>query len=179
MAIMGRPRKYKSESALRKAVENYFNSISRTVQPADSMGMPMVNDDGEPIMVRQFVKSPSLASMCVFLGIDKQTWQNYSDKEMHPEFTEVTAQAKQIIEAYLSEEILRADRRDVKGIMFTLTNNYGWKNKSEVEVGEETRKVAERTAPQLGLSEKIAAIAAAQASLAATQEHGDDAGDGD
>ena len=44
-------------------------------------------------MVRQFVKSPSLASMCVFLGIDKQTWQNYSDKEMHPEFTEVTAQA--------------------------------------------------------------------------------------
>lgn len=178
MAILGRPRKYTSKKALREAVEDYFNSISRTVQLADHKGEPMHNDNGDPMLVRKFVKAPSLVSLCVHIGITKQTWQNYSDPEKHPEFEEVTAQAKQIIEAYLSEELTDADRRNVNGIMFTLTNNYGWKNKSEVEVGEETRKVAERTAPQIGLSEKIAAIAAAQAALAA-QEHGGATGDGD
>ena len=178
MAIMGAPRKYKTAAALRKAVASYFNSISRTVTPANPDGTPMLNDDGEPIKIRRFVKPPSLASMCVHLGIVNQTWQNYSDHDLHPEFAEVTAQAKQMIEAYLSEEVTDADRRNVNGIMFTLTNNYGWKNKSEVEVGEETRKVAERAVPQLGLSEKIAAIAAAQAAIA-SQENDGNVGDGD
>lgn len=173
MAKVGRPMVYKSAKALKDAVERYFNSISRTATVTDPMGEPLLNDNGEELQTIRYVRPPALSSLCLALGIDKKTWINYGDPDLHPDFAPIVSWARGFMEAYLEEELNTRDK--VSGIIFNLTNNYGWRQKNEVELGEETRKVA---SPTLSLSEKLAAISAAQAALAA-QDNGEDAGDDD
>ena len=167
----GRPKKYTKKS-LREAVDRYFRSISRTIPARDLTGAVIRNDDGEEIMVVQFVIPPSISSLCLFLGIDRSTWQNYADQELHPEFCGVTADARARIEAYLEEQLLTREK-GLQGIIFNLQNNYGWKQKQEVELGKETRRTME--AENMKISEKMEYIAAAHAArMEITDEDGEE-----
>ena len=83
----GRPKKYTKKS-LKEAVERYFRSISRTIPAKDLAGHVIRNDDGEDIMVTEYVVPPSISGLCLYLGIDRSTWQNYADAALHPELTE-------------------------------------------------------------------------------------------
>ena len=80
----GRPKKY-TKKGLREVIERYFRSISRTIPARDDTGGIIRNDDGEEIKVVQFVVPPSVTGMCLYLGIDRSTWQNYADAALHPE----------------------------------------------------------------------------------------------
>ena len=80
----GRPKKY-TKKGLREAIERYFRSISRTIPARDDTGGIIRNDDDEEIKVVQFVVPPSVTGMCLYLGIDRSTWQNYADAALHPE----------------------------------------------------------------------------------------------
>lgn len=168
----GRPKKYTKKS-LREAVDRYFRSISRTIPARDLTGAVVKNDDGEDIMVVQFVVPPSISSMCLYLGIDRSTWQNYADPELHPEMKSVTADARARIEAYLEEQLLTRDK-GLQGIIFNLQNNYGWKQKQEVELGKETRRTM--ATEGMSIKEKLAFISAEQAARAAAiaDEDGED-----
>ena len=97
------------------------------------------NDDGEEIKVVQFVVPPSVTGMCLYLGIDRSTWQNYADAALHPELAGICQGARTRIEAYLEQELLTREK-GVQGIIFNLQNNYGWKQKQEVELGKDTRE---------------------------------------
>lgn len=166
---LGRPKKYKSAKALREAVEAYFGSISRTAPALDPDGEPICNDEGEVIWVTEYIVPPSVSGLCLRLQIDRSTWQNYCDHELHPEFAEVTAMTRQRIEAYLEEELLTR-QKGVQGIIFNLQNNYGWKQKVEAELGRETRKAV--SSGGMTMEEKLAVIALAQA-RAAGEETGE------
>lgn len=170
----GRPKKYTKKS-LREAVDRYFRSISRTIPARDLTGAVVKNDDGEDIMVVQFVVPPSISSMCLYLGIDRSTWQNYADPELHPEFRSVTADARARIEAYLEEQLLTREK-GLQGIIFNLQNNYGWKQKQEVELGKETRRTM--ATEGMSIKEKLAFISAEQAARAAALA-GEDGEDGE
>ena len=115
----GRPKKYKSKKALADAIEGYFRSISRTIELKDLAGATIYNDDGEAIHKLQFVVPPSISALCIHLGIDRSTWQNYCDGELHPEFREVTALTRGRIEAWLEEQLLTREK-GVQGIIFNL-----------------------------------------------------------
>ena len=130
----GRPRKYKTKKALETAIDGYFNSISRTV-PVICGREQAENDDGEPMYQTQYLRPPTISGMCLYLGIERSTWQNYCDRKLHPEFAEITAMARGRIEAYLEEELVTRDK--VQGIMFNLQNNYGWRNKPDREREDE------------------------------------------
>ena len=106
----GRPKKYKSKKALADAIESYFRSISRTIELQDLTGATIYNDDGEAIHKLQFVVPPSISALCIHLGIDRSTWQNYCDGELHPEFREVTALTRGRIEAWLEEQLLTREK---------------------------------------------------------------------
>ena len=134
----GRPKKYTKKS-LREAIEGYFRSISRTVPVRDDAGTIIRNDDGEDIRVVQFVVPPSITGLCLHLGIDRSTWQNYADADKHPELTGICQGARTHIEAYLEQELLTREK-SVQGIIFNLQNNYGWKQRQEVELGRDTRE---------------------------------------
>ena len=134
----GRPKKY-TKKGLREAIERYFRSISRTIPARDDTGGIIRNDDDEEIKVVQFVVPPSVTGMCLYLGIDRSTWQNYADAALHPELAGICQGARTRIEAYLEQELLTREK-GVQGIIFNLQNNYGWKQKQEVELGKDTRE---------------------------------------
>lgn len=172
---VGRPKKYKTKKALADAIERYFRSISRTIQAQEALtGTIIYNDDGEAIMLTQYIRPPSVTGLCLHLGIDRSTWQNYCDETLHPEFTEVTGMTRSRIEAWLEEQLLIREK-GVQGIIFNLQNNYGWKQKQEVELGEKTRKSA--AAQGMSVYDKMAVIAAAQASAGAVPEYIDEDGE--
>lgn len=154
----GRPKKY-TKKGLGKAVEGYFASISRKVRVLDEDGEAVYNDVGESIWVTEYISPPTVSGLCLYLGIDRSTWQNYADRELHPEFQEITAYAKMRMEAYLEEQLLTREK-NVQGLIFNLQNNYGWREKREVELGSEARKAAGAgaQAQSMSIAEKVALL---------------------
>lgn len=148
----GRPKKY-TKKGLEKAVEEYFSSISRDA-------------DGE-VWAAEYKRPPTVSGLCLYLGIDRSTWQNYADRELHPEFQEITAYAKMRMEAYLEEQLLTREK-NVQGLIFNLQNNYGWREKREVELGGESRKAvsAGAQAQSMSIAEKVALLAEQREALA-------------
>lgn len=150
---MGRPKKY-TDKSFEEAVERYFASISTTVPARDGNGNVLRSDGGEPISVRVYAVPPTISGLCLSLGIDRSTWQNYGNREEEPNKARVVMAARARMEAYLEEQLLTREK-SVQGIIFNLQNNYGWKNKVEMEIGEETRKSG---IGSMSLEEKMAAI---------------------
>lgn len=142
---MGAPRKYTAKR-LREAVEQYFDSITREkvvteLKPTgekDKMGheiyeaVPVVNKLGNPVIVTEYLVPPSVGDLSEFLGIHRSTWDNYCDKEKHPEFFDTTTRAMGRMHAYLEREMLTRPGKDIKGVQFNLENNFGYKERLEV-----------------------------------------------
>lgn len=166
--VAGRRKKYTKKS-LKLEIDRYFGSISRVVQATEMVDsgkrddrnraimkpVPIKNDEGDPIMVTEYIVPPSVSGLCLYLGIDRSTWQNY-----RTDFPEVTEEARARIEVYLEGELLTREK-SVQGIIFNLQNNYGWRQKQEVELGEKTREVA--VCSSMTPKEKLALIMAAKA----------------
>lgn len=155
----GRPRKMTARE-FRAAVEKYFRSIT-----VGEVNEDIIMMDGEPLTRIVYVVPPTISGLCLELGIDRRTWANYADplknggtEEKPSGYARVCADVKLRIEAYLEEQLLTREK-SLQGIIFNLSNNYGWSEKHEhrqhVELGEETRKVVERN---LTLDEKFALI---------------------
>ena len=161
----GRPKKY-TKKGLEKAVEGYFASISRKVRVLDEDGEAVCNDAGESIWVTEYVRPPAVSGLCLYLGIDRSTWRNYADRALHPEFQEITAYARMRMEAYLEEQLLTREK-NVQGLIFNLQNNYGWREKREVELGGETRQTVADSAQArtLSIAEKMAVLREASKAL--------------
>lgn len=150
---MARPPKFNKKDDLRKAVDAYFDSISRHRFLTEADGEEIRNDAGDAVVVIEWLVPPSETSLCMKLGITKKTWCNYAHND---KLKAVVEYAKARIEEYLEQQLMT--RKNVRGIIFNLQNNYGWREKTEVEVGEQTRK---QMTPAMTLDEKLAAIAAA------------------
>ena len=150
--MAGREKKYTAKR-LEAEVEKYFASISRTAPVTelvptgelDEHGhkifelQPVMNDLNEIMLRKEFIIPPTVSGLCEYLGIHRATWNRYCDPELHPEFCDTTTRARGRMRAYLEEQLLT--RKDVRGIIFDLQNNYGYTEKREVELGRETQKV--------------------------------------
>ena len=123
-AAMGRNKKYTSAAALGKAVEGYFESISYRTR------MKVETEDGaRELRVTEWAGRPSVAGLCLHLGISKETWNQY-DKD--PRLRRVTGEARLRMEEYWTG---RLDGKGAHGARFVLTNNFGssgWKEKVDV-----------------------------------------------
>lgn len=169
MTTLGRPRKY-TERTLRKAVEAYFRGITRTITIREQVNTgekdgwghwvyelrDVCNDAGEPVRVRQFVVPPTVGGLCEALGIHRSTWADYCDGEKYPEFRELTAWAREVIQHYLESELLGRDGKNLKGVIFSLQNNFGYSEKREVELG--TRAARAAAAAAVPMEEKRAML---------------------
>lgn len=150
---MARPKKY-TKKGLETAVEGYFASIS-----------------GGEAWEAEYKRPPTVSGLCLYLGIDRSTWQNYADPKLHPEFQEITAYAKTRMEAFLEEQLLTREK-NVQGLIFNLQNNYGWREKREVELGGEARKAVSAgvEAQSLSIAEKVALLAEQREALAEAEQ---------
>lgn len=144
---MGRPRKY-TPKKLREKVNEYFDSITRIVEVTeqvptgnlDSKGhmifetRPVLNRLGLPAQVEEYIIPPTVGGLCEFLGINRSTWAEYCNTDKHPEFSNTTTRTRGRMRAYLELQLLTRSGKDVKGIIFDLQNNYGYKEKLEIGV---------------------------------------------
>ena len=179
----GKPRIYKTPEDFRKAVEMYFESITREKKLTEwvdsgkrtNNGKPIMVErdviglDGQPVMVFDYIVPPTMPALLLSIGVSKTAWHDYRGRDG---YAEVCADAKLRIEAYLAEQAVIRD--NPRGVMFTLENNYGWRSSQEVELGDKTRAAL---AQDMTMAEKMALIRSAAA--AAEAEADDDDEDGE
>lgn len=162
--IMGKPgrkKKYGTAKELEQAVDAYWNSISYE-KPAvvstptgevDERGgikyatkLLAMNADGsvnfdgtgKPKTITEYLEPPSVAGLCIFLGVSKETWADYArDEKLSP----VCARFKLRLERYLLGRLNSEKGKNVQGIIFNLKNNFGYADKVE-HSGETALKIA-------------------------------------
>lgn len=141
---MARPKKYGTATALKKAVDGYFASISytqkviisrRELLPDPQTGeitiqeVPeeLLDGNGRNVMETVWLEEPSKAGLCLYLGISRDTWAEYAKQtELKP----VTDYVDSVMLKHLSE--LLNTKNSVQGIIFNLKANYGWTDRVEV-----------------------------------------------
>ena len=141
---MAREKKY-TPRTLHKAVTAYFASISREIvmtepKPTgyrDDKGhmiyedVPVENSLGEKLKTTQYLIPPTVGGLAAYLGIHRDTWNAYCKMT---EFSDTTTYARGRMHAYLEQEMLTRSGKDLKGILFNLENNYGYRERQQVAV---------------------------------------------
>lgn len=156
--LAGRRKSFSTAAKFSAACDKYFSSISRTVTALDGSGKPITNDDGEPIKYTEYVIPPSISALCLFIGIERSTFRNYENEknsDKYPGFREVCQHCRDRIECWLETEV-NTRRKGLQGIIFNLKNNYGWRDKTEIELGEGTLRQMEVSS--VSFDDKLAAI---------------------
>ena len=83
----------------------------------------------------EYFQRPSVSGLCGYLHMHRDTFNEYS---RHEDYADICAAAKNEIEAYLCSQL--GSGKGDSGIIFNLQNNFGWKQKQEVELGRDTRE---------------------------------------
>ena len=159
---IGRPRALTAQQ-FRSGVERYFRSICYVepvtrrvpVETVDENGIihtrkdhmghtmfrmePVTDMDGEPMMQICYAKVPTVAALCLYLGISTDTFTRYKEMnagngvaEKDAELYRATAAwALARMEARLAPKL---EEKHSQGVQFTLEYNHGWTRRSEVTV---------------------------------------------
>lgn len=178
----GRPKKYTAKG-FEKACEAYFDSISyleprmKPVVKRDEQGFPVLDKfghqqiryeqvitaDGNPCFETVWAEPPSLTGLCLYLGIDRATFARYGtydpdNPEESERFCNTVTRARGRVEAYLESRL--EDKSAARGAIFNLQQNFGWKEKKEVELGPGAQNAVAVGAGLQGMTmaEKIAML---------------------
>ena len=104
MAKTGRPKKYTEVEIMQKKINEYFKKCDK---------------DNEPYTV---------TGLCLALDICRDTLLEYSKDKR---FSDTIKKAKLKVENYLEKHLITDS--STTGIIFNLKNNFGWKDKQELE----------------------------------------------
>lgn len=110
---IGRPLKYKSVEEMQKDIDKYFAEC---------------DENGKPYTV---------SGLAYALGTCRQTLLNYEENET---FLDTIKRAKAKIELFNEEQLYNKDV-STTGVIFNLKNNYGWKDKQEIEADVKVNKL--------------------------------------
>ena len=107
---MGRPRKYETIEELEEIIEKYFNTC---------------NIENRPY---------TITGLAIALGMSRQGLLDYCTRidENGEPFLDSIKKAKDRCEAKIEEGLL-SGKYNATGAIFNLKNNYGWRDKQEVE----------------------------------------------
>lgn len=184
---MARPKKY-TKKTLDEKVREYFASISREVTATERIATGekdadghsvyeervIINSLGKPVTYTEYVLPPTISGLCEFLGITRQTWDNYCGQK---QFFDTTTYAQGRRRAYLEKELLTRKGANLRGIEFDLRNNCGWTEQVTVETGERASRALESAA--IPLSDKRALLEEIARLYGGGQEAVADEGDAD
>lgn len=115
---------YATPEELHRAVSRYFDKL----------------EEGE---------LPTVAGLLLHLDISRTTWAMWG---RDPRFAEVVEHGRLRMLHPLEKELISRDKGSMQGLIFSLQNNFGWRTKTEMEIGEETRAAAAMLLP---LSQKV------------------------
>ncbi len=124
-------RKKYGPKSLAAGIERYFASIRRTVTAVERVEtgekgskayveQPILSDVGEPIRYREYVVPPTILGLCEYLGLSRETWEEYCDPLIHPEYRQAAALARDRMQDWSQRALLT--RKDVRGLIYILQN---------------------------------------------------------
>ena len=143
----GRPLMFETVEDLHNAIEDYFTECDNTIVKK------ILNKNQE--IIAEVSRPYTITGLAQHLGTNRQTLINYEERE---EYFDTIKRAKARIEACYEERALLGDNNPVVSI-FTLKNNFNWKDKSETELSGKDGGAIEH---KLNLSpEQLSAIATA------------------
>ena len=103
--MSGRPLKFDSVEEMQKAIDKYFAECDEKQKPYTVSGLAYA------------------------LNTTRRTLLDYEEKD---EYSHTIKKAKTKIELF-NEEMLYSKDVSTTGVIFNLKNNYGWKDKQEIE----------------------------------------------
>lgn len=106
----GRPLKYKTKEELQEKIDRYFMECDRDKKPYTVTGLAMAMD------------------------MTRQELINYGNRE---EFIDTVKKAKLKVERWLEENLITG-QGNATGIIFNLKNNYGYKDRQEIDANIDT-----------------------------------------
>lgn len=115
----GRPLLFKDKKSLQLAIDDYFNSCFEKVEIEDRSGNIKIKN----VQIKPF----TIAGLAYALGTNRQTLLNYEKKE---QFFDTIKKAKCRVEANVEESLFQGKP---VGAIFNLKNNFGWKDKNEID----------------------------------------------
>lgn len=125
----GRPLKFQTVEELDQAIKAYFDMCDpHTEQRLVEAG---VNERGETIFVKRAVlteqKPYTVSGLARALGIDRSTLIDYKERD---EFSHSVKAAYERCHEYAESQLYG---RAATGAAFSLKNNWGWRDKQEIE----------------------------------------------
>ena len=139
----GRPPKYETPKEMQSIIDVYFLSCAAN---RDDTKLPAnLSDEDRTVAVDIDDVVPTISGLAYTLGMSTESFRRYgleSDTK-DSEFSATVKRAKQRVEMSLEQ---RLAGNSVTGSIFSLKNNFGWKDKTEQEIsgGLEVTKI-ERT----------------------------------
>lgn len=126
-APKGRPPKYKTPEEMQYIIDLYFLAC-RVHREDDVSLLEHINDEGLRIINEIEDIVPTISGLAYTLGMSTEAFRNYEQKD---DFLATVKRAKQRVEMSLEQ---RLAGNAVTGSIFSLKNNFGWKDKTETEL---------------------------------------------
>jgi len=101
---VGRPLKFKSAKELQSKIDAYFRDCDKKKKPYTITGLALA------------------------LDTTRETLLDYEERD---EFSDTIKKAKLKCQAYAEEQLFT--NRNTAGVIFNMVNNYGWKNKQDID----------------------------------------------
>lgn len=125
----GRPLKYTPEQ-INKKIDQYIKSCWR--KKLDMYGNAIKDKETGEFVMEQY-KPYTLTGFAVFADTSRETLLEYENRE---EFLDSIKRIKDICYSYAEDSLFVG--KNPTGAIFNLKNNYGWKDKQEIETTGET-----------------------------------------
>lgn len=121
---VGRPKKYQTAAEMEVKIDEYFDWCDQQLEVThDAKG-------NEKILHKPY----TVSGLCLYLDMDRVTLLEYQDLD---EYSSTIKKAKVRIENNLEENIMNGKSNPIFGI-FSMKNNFGWKDKTEVDINQKS-----------------------------------------
>ncbi len=121
---LGRPPKYETPEEMQHIIDLYY--LACRVHQTDNAELLIDLSDDDLLTVNDIEDVvPSISGLAYTLGMSTEAFRNYGEKD---DFLATVKRAKQRVEMSLEQ---RLAGNAVTGSIFSLKNNFGWKDKTE------------------------------------------------
>ena len=124
---VGRPPKYKNSEEMQSLIDLYY--LACRVHRTDNSEL-LIGLDEESLLIVNDIEDvvPTISGIAYLLGMTTQAFRDYEKKD---EFLCTVKEAKQRVEMSLEQRLAGTA---VTGSIFSLKNNFGWKDKVEQDI---------------------------------------------